>query len=166
MSTNRDARHRLSGTNDCDCVFVPASDISFGVPILIRHNRDTIRIDPPVTIGIQTQIHANEFSTSAQILNDAKTVAKIVGDEERVAVWTDRDSGRIHRRAIAVVSRRVCSEGKPGYGDEWSFDVSIWTRRCGRDRNLTIMLKTKDPDLVFKSTGNIKCVRTIVISLR
>ena len=51
------------------------------------------------------QIDANEPARTAQILDDAKTVAKIVGDEERVAIRTDRDTARINRRAIAVVTR-------------------------------------------------------------
>ena len=81
MSSNGKTRHRLFGSNDCDGAVVPATHISFDTSILIRHNSDTIRIDPLFTIGIKSEIDANEFPTPAQILNDAKTVAKIIRDK-------------------------------------------------------------------------------------
>ena len=51
------------------------------------------------------QIDAHQFALAAQIFDDPKTIPEIVGDEQRVAVRSYRDSRRIDRRAIAVVSR-------------------------------------------------------------
>ncbi len=80
-------------------VVVPAGNISLcDFTTIVDHN-------DCVGISERLQIDAREFARSAQVFDDAETVAKIVRDEQCIAVRTDRESSRIDRRAIAVVTR-------------------------------------------------------------
>jgi DNA ligase D-like protein (predicted 3'-phosphoesterase) len=94
---------------------------------------------------IAPQIDPRELATPTHVFNHAETVAKIVRDEKRVAIRTDRDPGRIHGCAIAVVAWRICGGREPTNINKRRFNVRVWTRRRRRDRSLVFRLKTKDP---------------------
>ncbi len=80
-------------------MIVPAGYVNFDDRSSLMNRGDRVRI------RMRWQIDAREFARSAQVFDDAETVAKIVRDEQCIAVRTDRESSRIDRRAIAVVTR-------------------------------------------------------------
>jgi hypothetical protein len=78
---------------------VPAGHVSLDYTAALVDHDDRVWID------VRLQIYASEFARAAEIVNDAETIAKVVGNEERVAVGTDCETTWIDRRAIAVVTR-------------------------------------------------------------
>src|SRR5690349_5430230 len=104
MTANWHSRHGATwviGLDHCDGAVAPTRHVSL---CSLRQIRDGIRIDE-VFVTCSPEIDANETALTAQILDDAEAVAKIVGDEECVSIRTDRNATRINRSAIAVVAR-------------------------------------------------------------
>ena len=91
--------HRPARVDNRDRVVVPARYKSLDDFAALMDHGHRIWID------MRLKIDAREFASAAHVFDDAETVAKIVRDEERVAVRADRDPAGIDRRTIAVVTR-------------------------------------------------------------
>src|SRR5712691_4247093 len=96
------ARHVDGGSRVAQvCIRATAS-----APGSCRNGNNSIRIDEVFSTGTVVAQKLNSFksSCSPQITDDPNTVTQIIGDEECIAVWADRQSGGINRRSVAVVT--------------------------------------------------------------
>ena len=90
----------------------------------LRPGHNAVGIDevPGMAIG---QIHAHQAAIGAKAPDDAKRVAKIIGEKERIAVGAEGDSQRIDRLLIVIVARRRCLGGEAADGKEGRGDFAI-----------------------------------------
>src|ERR1700752_1418221 len=107
----------------------------------------------------------DELSFTTQVGNDPQTVTQIVRYIKSSIILTQSYSRRIDWRSITVVSRRIGRSRESTNVDKRSLHVCCWSRRAWSNWRLTGWRKTKDPNLVLKTSRDIERVGAVLVRL-